>query len=79
MARAETVEKVRTAVRSREERDEAADGGMPALIRVREQRLSVRCPLVNEPVSPRYQRDPGRDAVEVGEKGAAANLTTGMR
>lgn len=58
--------------RRREEsyvRDGGMDGGMPVLIRVWEQRLSVRCPPVNGPVSLRYHRDrAGTHSEVVGEK-----------
>lgn len=58
-------------------RDGGTDGGMPVLIRVWEQRLSVRCLPVNEPVSLLYHRD--RAGTQGGgRERAAANLTTGM-
>lgn len=58
-------------------RDGGTDGGMPVLIRVWEQRLSVRCLPVNEPVSLPYHRD--RAGTQGGgRERAAANLTTGM-
>lgn len=51
-------------------RDGGMDGGMPVLIRVWEQRLSVRCPPVNEPVSLRYHRN--RAGTQGGGRGRSA-------
>lgn len=52
------------------------DGGMPVLIRVCEQQISVRCPHVKGSVSLRYHSD--RAGMEESRsEGIAANLTTG--
>lgn len=56
-------ERLETGWKRREEahvRDWGMDRGMPVLIRVWEQRLSVRCLPVNEPVSLQYYWDGGR-------------------